>query len=104
MQWVFGADNMDDVLAATRRMTLADAMPRIECPLLVVHGENDRQIALATAEQCVAAATASPRAELKVFTLADGGAEHCQVDNGPMAVEYMADWLAEVLGGRTAAA
>ena len=27
------------------------------------------------------------------------GAEHCQVDNGSMAVDYMADWVAETLGG-----
>ena len=30
----------------------------------------------------------------------DGGVEHCQCDNGKMAVEYMSDWVAEVLDAR----
>ena len=41
----------------------------------------------------------SPGKKLKVFTFDEGGAEHCQVDNNAMAVDYMADWVAEVLGG-----
>jgi len=39
------------------------------------------------------------RPELKVFTLAEGGAEHCQIDNVTMFVDYAADWVAETLGG-----
>jgi len=27
--------------------------------------------------------------------------EHCQVDHGALAVEYMTDWAADVLGGKT---
>ena len=45
------------------------------------------------------AAVNSPGRKLKVFTLAEGGAEHCQADNYSMAVDYMADWAAEILGG-----
>ena len=41
----------------------------------------------------------APVRKLKVFTLAEGGAEHCQADNYSMAVDYMADWVAEILGG-----
>jgi fermentation-respiration switch protein FrsA (DUF1100 family) len=72
---------------------------KITCPLLVVHGENDRQIPLWHAEKTIAAAVNSPNRRLKLFSLAEGGAEHCQVDNGSMAVDYIADWVAEVLGG-----
>jgi len=42
----------------------------------------------------------SPRADLKVFGPEDGGVEHCQCDNGKMAVEYISDWVAEVLDAR----
>jgi fermentation-respiration switch protein FrsA (DUF1100 family) len=67
---------------------------------LIVHGENDRQIPLSHAKALLDAATGSPRRELKVFTLAEGGAEHCQADNGSLAVDYMSDWIAKALGGR----
>lgn len=100
MMWVFGQKNMDDVLAVCKRMTLEEAVPNIRCPLLVVHGEGDRQIPLKMAENTVNAAVNSPRAELKVFTRDDGGIEHCQVDNPAPAVDYMADWAAEVLDAR----
>lgn len=29
----------------------------------------------------------------------EGGAEHCMADNSSMAVDHMADWVAEMLGG-----
>jgi fermentation-respiration switch protein FrsA (DUF1100 family) len=82
-------------------MNLEEAVPNIECPLLVVHGEGDRQIPLEMAQKTIRDAIKSPRAELKVFTAADGGVEHCQVDHGGLAVEYMTDWAADVLGGKT---
>jgi hypothetical protein len=49
-QWVFGKDTLEETLAVTRQMTLEKAAGEIECPLLVVHGENDRQIPLWHAE------------------------------------------------------
>jgi hypothetical protein len=45
-------------------------------------------------------ATSSPRADLKIFGPEDGGVEHCQCDNGKLAVEYMTDWVAEVLAAQ----
>jgi hypothetical protein len=49
-------------------------------------------------ERTVAAAVNSKDRELKVFSLQDGGAEHCGADNSTMVVDYMADWVAERLG------
>ncbi|MBW2370139.1 MAG: alpha/beta hydrolase, partial [Deltaproteobacteria bacterium] len=43
----------------------------------------------------------SPNKELKIFTPEDGGIEHCQVDNNLLGIEYISDWVAEVLGGDT---
>ena len=51
------------------------------------------------AEKTIEAAINSPSPELKVFTRAEGGAEHVQVDNMTLAVDYIADWVAETLGG-----
>ena len=39
------------------------------------------------------------KAELKIFTIEEGSCEHCNVDDRAPAVDYMADWAAEVLGG-----
>ncbi len=99
LMWVFGKEKVEEAIAVARHFTLQGVAEKITCPLLVVHGENDRQIPLAHAEKCVAAAVNSPQRELKVFSLAEGGAEHCQVDNHSLAVDYMADWVAKVLGG-----
>jgi dienelactone hydrolase len=100
MNWVFGTNSVDEILDVTRRMTLEEAVPNIQCPLLVVHGGGDRQIPLQMAHNTVDNATASPRADLKIFGPEDGGVEHCQCDNGKLAVEYMTDWVANVLEAR----
>lgn len=97
--WVFGKDNVEDALSIARKMTLDGVADQITCPLLVVHGENDRQVPLSHAKKTIESAVNSPRKELKVLTFDDGGAEHCQVDNTTMLVDYAADWVAEVLGG-----
>jgi dienelactone hydrolase len=97
--WVFGKKTVEEAMAVAKQMTLEGVADKITCPLLVVHGENDRQIPLWHAQKLIESAVNSPGRRLKVFTLAEGGAEHCQVDNGSMAVDYMADWVAETLGG-----
>ena len=78
-------------------MTLENVADKITCPLLIVHGENDRQIPLWHAEKTYAAAVNSQDRELKIFHLADGGAEHCGADNGPLDRR-----LHHRLGGREA--
>ena len=98
VNWVFGCDKIEDTLKIVRQMTLEGVADKITCPLLVIHGENDRQVPLWHAEKTVAAAVNSPGAELKVCRLADGAAEHCGADNGPLIVDYMTDWVADKLG------
>lgn len=99
LHWVFGTKTQDELLKVVKSMTLEGVVDKIECPLLVVHGENDRQVPLWHAERTIAAATSSRDKELKVFRLADGGSEHCGADNNTMVVDYMTDWVAEKLGG-----
>ena len=101
-QWVFGKDTLEEAMAVTRQMTLEKAAAEITCPLLIVHGENDRQIPLWHAEKTYAAAVNCPDRELKVFHLADGGAEHCGADNGSLIVDYITDWVADKLKANVA--
>ncbi len=100
LQWVFGKESIDEVLRITQHFTNEETAANITCPLLLVHGENDRQIPLIDAERMYHAAINSSKRELKVFRLSETGAEHCQADNGTLAIDYMTDWAAEVLGGR----
>ena len=101
-QWVFGTRSLEETRAITQRMTLEGVAEHITCPLLIVHGENDRQIPLWHAEKTYAAAVNSPGRTLKICRLADGGAEHCGADNGSLVVDIMTDWVAEQLGASPA--
>ena len=95
--WYYGAANADEAQQKIAAMTLDGIVQRIRCPLLVVHGANDRQVPLEQAERTVREATASPRAELRVFGAEEGGAEHVGGDLFSPTIDYIADWVAEVL-------
>jgi dipeptidyl aminopeptidase/acylaminoacyl peptidase len=93
--WVFGAKNLDEAVEMAKKFDLSEVAQRIECPFLVVHGENDRIVPLESARKLFAA-VGSKRKELKVFTAEEGGAEHCQVDNRQVGTDYIADWLTPI--------
>jgi dienelactone hydrolase len=95
--WYYGADTAEEAYKKIAQMTLEGIAERITCPLLVVHGERDRQVPLAQAERTVREAINSPRAELRVFTEHEGGAEHVGGDLLSPTIDYIADWVAEVL-------
>jgi fermentation-respiration switch protein FrsA (DUF1100 family) len=95
-------DTIDDAIAVLKSRTLEPVIDQVICPLLVVHGENDRQVALAHARKTVAGAVNSSDAQLRVFSVAEGSTEHCGVDVMKMQGEYVYDWAARILGGRVA--
>lgn len=101
VMWVFGATDMEDFHEKSKDMNLNGVMERISVPFLVTHGEQDRQIALEYAHQSYDQLTNSSRRELKVFTSREGGVEHVGADNMAFGRDYIADWFAETLGGRT---
>jgi fermentation-respiration switch protein FrsA (DUF1100 family) len=102
VMWVFGASDVDDFLKKSAGMHLNGTMERIKVPFLVTHGAKDRQIPLEYAHQSFDQLTASPKRELKIFTEREGGVQHSSFDNSANAGAYIADWVAETLGGRTA--
>ena len=76
-----------------RRNSPLKAWPtRSTCPILILHGENDRVVPLAEAKKLYER-VGSKNKTLKIFTEAEGGAEHCQVDNRQLGVDYIGDWL-----------
>lgn len=95
--WVYGQKDIEGCAAMIARMTLEGVADRIRCPLLVVHGENDRQVPGEQARMTVDGAVNSPRRDLRVFTVEEGGAEHVNGDNFSLAVDFIADWTADIL-------
>jgi fermentation-respiration switch protein FrsA (DUF1100 family) len=57
-----------------------------------MHGANDRIVPVAEA-RTLYERIGSKKKTLKIYTEDDGGAEHCQVDDRPMGIDYMADWV-----------
>ncbi|MEO6338705.1 MAG: alpha/beta fold hydrolase [Caulobacteraceae bacterium] len=102
VRWVWGAKDMESFQALWPKITLDGQMEKIRVPFLITHGEKDRQIPLKYAHQSYDQLTNSPKRELKLFTDREGGVEHVGADNMSFGRDYIADWLAETLGGRTA--
>jgi dienelactone hydrolase len=101
--WVFGAKDHVDFLEKSHDMNLTGHLDRIRVPFLVTHGAKDRQISVDYAHQTYEQLVNSPRRELKIFTEREGGVEHVGADNMSFGNDYIADWFAETLGGRTSA-
>jgi esterase/lipase len=102
VMWVWGAHNMDEFMTIAEKVTLDGVLDRVRVPFLVTHGQNDRQIPLEYAHQTYNALVNSPKRELKIFTPREGGIEHSSLDNSAFTLDYIADWVAENLGGRVA--
>jgi dienelactone hydrolase len=102
VMWVWGAKDMDDFMRIAENVQLDGVIEKIRVPFLVTHGEKDSQIPLKWAHRTYEQLVNSPKRELKIFTDREGGAQHSSFDNPINAGHYIADWVAETLGGRTA--
>jgi dipeptidyl aminopeptidase/acylaminoacyl peptidase len=97
LPWVMGTDTMEQALARVRQYTLADAMPHLTQPLLIVHGENDKGFTVDDARHAYDAAGSADKT-LRIFTIAEGGSEHVNADDPDPARQLIADWFADRLG------
>ena len=93
--WVWGESDLDTFIAKAEAVNLDGVVERITVPFLVAHGENDRQIPLAYAHRSYDQAVNSPRRELRIFTAAEGGAEHIGLDHLPHVSVDIADWVSD---------
>ncbi|MES2114147.1 MAG: prolyl oligopeptidase family serine peptidase [Pseudomonadota bacterium] len=100
VQWVWGARDMDEFMQIAQNVHLDGVVERIKVPFLVTHGSKDAQIPLHWAERTYEQLVNSPKRELKIFTEREGGVQHSSFDNSANAGAYIADWVAETLGGR----
>jgi dienelactone hydrolase len=96
LPWVMGTETMEQALEKVKAFTLADALPHLTQPFLIVHGAHDSMIPLPHAQQAIDAAGSDDK-ELVVFDGVDGGAEHCSMDDPDPARQLIADWFADRL-------
>ncbi|MFI5916469.1 alpha/beta hydrolase family protein [Dactylosporangium sp. NPDC051541] len=94
--WVWGETDLDTFIANAEAVNLDGVVERITVPFLIVHGENDRQIPLRYAHRSYEQAVHSRRRELRIFTAAEGGAEHIGLDHLTHVSVFIADWVAGV--------
>jgi fermentation-respiration switch protein FrsA (DUF1100 family) len=92
-----GTDTMEAALERVKQWTLADVMPHLTQPLLIVHGEHDTGFPVTEAEAAFAAAGSKDKT-LRVFTIEEGGSEHVNADDPDPARQLIADWFAQRLG------
>jgi len=102
VRWVWGGKDVEEFMIIAENVHLDGVLDRIKVPFLVTHGEKDSQIPLQWAQRTYDQLVNSPKRELKVFTAREGGVQHSSFDNSANAGAYIADWVAETLGGRVA--
>ncbi len=92
LPWVLGVANMETAMEKLKKFTLDGVADKIKCPMLVCWGEEDKLTPREVAHQLYDNVGSKDKT-LKVFTAAEGGADHVQVDNRQVGTDYICDWL-----------
>src|SRR5688572_18946663 len=95
-RWVVGAPDNETALEWAKKFTLEGVAEKVQCPILILHGENDRVVPLSEAQKLYER-VGSKNKVLKIFSAAETGAEHCQVDNRQLGVDFIGDWLIKTM-------
>jgi len=95
VKWVWGEEDLDEFITMAEGVNLDGVVQRIDVPFLIVHGQNDRQIPVEYARRSYEQATSSPKRELRIFDIDEGGAEHVGLDHLPWVRDFVADWVHE---------
>ena len=99
-RWIMGClEDGEAAIEKAKQFSLAGVADRITCPFLIVHAGDDSVVPVANAPKLYDA-IGSKRKHLKIFSAEEGGSYHAQVDNRQVGIDYIADWLGPLLGGR----
>jgi dipeptidyl aminopeptidase/acylaminoacyl peptidase len=96
LPWVMGTATMEAALERVKQWTLADVLPKLKQPFLIVHGAEDKAIPIEDAHKALAAAGSLDK-ELRIFTRDEGGAEHVLADAPSAGIQTICDWFAKKL-------
>jgi alpha-beta hydrolase superfamily lysophospholipase len=89
---IMGVTTWDAAMKKLESFRLADVAPNIDCAILIVHGEDDKQTTLAEAE-ALFKHVGSEKKELWIVRKSEGGAAHVQLDRPEPTMSRIADWL-----------
>jgi len=93
---ILGAPDWESAFRKLEAFRLEPVAHQIDCDLFIVHGENDRHAPPSEAQRLMEA-VASRHKRLRVFTQAEGGAAHVNLDRPEPALSMVCDWMAERL-------
>ena len=91
MRWLVGADSDREARKALGEFTLKGSVEQIECPLLIIHGEDDLIIDPKAAQRIYDEAKCEK--QLKLFTSGEPGSNHCGYDNQAEIFPLVHDWI-----------
>lgn len=94
-QWIVGANSEAETRKLLSRFTLEGSAERIECPLLILHGEDDVVTDCKGAKRLFAEARCEK--ELRLFKSGEPGSTHCGYDNHAKVFPFIHDWLRDRL-------
>jgi dienelactone hydrolase len=97
VKWVLGQESVDGCIRVADGFTLEGVLDRVRVPILITHGEDDRQIPVADARRTYDECVNAPRRDLRIYSAAEGGEQHCNIGNMSLTTNDMADWIADVL-------
>ena len=93
---IMGVATWEAAFAKLEAFRLAGVARNIDCDILIVQGADDRQTPLVEAEELFAEIS-SKNKELRVYTAAEGGAAHVQLDRPEPALSRICDWFSDHL-------
>lgn len=96
LRWIGGCASDEEAREKYADFDLSGVAEKIRCPVLITHGELDRMVPLSSARRTFEALTVSDK-ELRIYSQAEGGAEHCSMDNWAQVIPYQIDWLLDRL-------
>ena len=96
LNWIVGARSDEEAREKYSRFTLKGVLDKVRCPMLVTHGVADRMVPLSSAQRTYDELKVKDK-ELRVYDRAEGGAEHCSMDNWTQVIPYQVDWLLDRL-------
>jgi len=92
-QYITGTKTPYDFYTHLMKHTLKEIMPDINCDVLLLAGEHDHYIPNNHYTILMQGLTQAKSLSGKMFTEAEGGAEHCQIGNHQLATDYIMNWL-----------
>jgi dienelactone hydrolase len=96
LPWVLGVPDMETAMEKLKKFTLEGVADKLECPLLITWGNEDKLTPREIADKLYKAAGSKDKT-LKIFDRETGGFEHCQADNRQVGTDYICDWLEDRL-------